>query len=98
MDRNELPFEPRHLGVPSGASKTISEAMVYLAQSMHLSCTETNTVPNGTKQAPFEPHHLEYHPVHPTQFLSLWCVLRKPSTYHALKLRLSPKGPKGDST
>jgi hypothetical protein len=27
-DRNELPLEPRHLGVPLGASKMISEPMV----------------------------------------------------------------------
>jgi hypothetical protein len=26
MDRNELPLESRHLGVPLGASKTISGA------------------------------------------------------------------------
>jgi hypothetical protein len=49
MDQNELPFEPRHLGVPSGESKTISEAMVYLAQSVHLSCTETNIVSKRTE-------------------------------------------------
>jgi hypothetical protein len=31
-------------------------------------------------------------------FPSLWYVWRKPCTYHAPKLTLSPKGPKGDST
>jgi hypothetical protein len=30
MDRNEILQDPRHLGVPSGASKMISEAMVHL--------------------------------------------------------------------
>jgi hypothetical protein len=49
MDRNELPFEPRHLGGPSGASKMIYEAMVYLVQTVHLSCTETNTVSKRTE-------------------------------------------------
>jgi hypothetical protein len=44
MNRNELPFEPRHLGVPCGVSKMISKTMVCLAQTMHLSCTETNTI------------------------------------------------------
>jgi len=44
MDRNELPLEPRHVGVPSGASKMISEPMVRLAQIMHLSYPDTNTV------------------------------------------------------
>jgi hypothetical protein len=66
MDWNELPFEPRHLGVPSSASKMISEATVHLVQTMHLSCTETNTVSKQTETS----FHLslitqEYHPVHP---------------------------------
>jgi hypothetical protein len=43
-NRNELPFEPPHLGVPSGVSKTISEPMVHLAQIVQVSCTETNTI------------------------------------------------------
>ena len=42
-DRNEIPLDPRHLGVPSGASKMILEAMVCLAQTMHLSCTDTGS-------------------------------------------------------
>ena len=49
MDQNELPHEPRHLGVPSGVSKTISEPMVRLAQTMHLSCTDPNTVSKRTE-------------------------------------------------
>jgi hypothetical protein len=35
--RNELPFEPRHIGVPSGASKMISEPTVRSAQTVPLS-------------------------------------------------------------
>jgi hypothetical protein len=98
MDWNEIPFEPRHLGVPSDASKMISEAMVYLWQTVHLSCTETNTVSKHTEMS----FHLslvthEYLPGHLKQFLSLWSIWRKPSTYHAPKPTLSPKGPKGDS-
>jgi len=42
--RGELSLEPSHLGVPSGASKAISEPMVRLAQNVHLSCTDTYTV------------------------------------------------------
>jgi hypothetical protein len=42
--KNEIPHDPRHLGVPSGVSKMISEPMVRLAQTMHLSCTNTNTI------------------------------------------------------
>jgi hypothetical protein len=43
-DQNELPLEPCHQGVPLGAFKMIPEPVVCLAQTMHLSCTDTNTV------------------------------------------------------
>jgi hypothetical protein len=43
-DRIELSLEPHHLGVPSGVSKTVSEPMVHFTQTVHLSCTDTNTV------------------------------------------------------
>jgi hypothetical protein len=43
MDQNDIPHDPRHLGVPSGASKMISEAMVRLTQTMHLSYVKINT-------------------------------------------------------
>jgi hypothetical protein len=49
MDWNELSLEPRLIGVPSGAIKMISEPMVRLAQTMHLSCTDTNTVSKQEK-------------------------------------------------
>jgi hypothetical protein len=49
MDRNEHPFEPHHQGVPSGASKMISSTMVCLAQTVHLSSTDTNTVSKWTE-------------------------------------------------
>jgi hypothetical protein len=49
MDQNELPLEPRHLGVPSGAFKTIFEPMVCLVQTVHLSFTDTNTVSKQIK-------------------------------------------------
>jgi hypothetical protein len=42
---NRAPPDPRHLGVPSGASKTVYEIMVRLAQTEHLSCTDANNVP-----------------------------------------------------
>jgi hypothetical protein len=50
MDRNKLPLDPRQLGVPSGASKMISNPIVCLAQTVHLSCTDTNTVMEQTKR------------------------------------------------
>ena len=42
MDRNELPLEPRHLGVPYVSSKMIPVPMVRLAQTVLPSCTDTN--------------------------------------------------------
>jgi hypothetical protein len=75
MNRNKLPFEPHHLWVSSGVSKMISEPMVRLAQTVHLCCTKTNTV---FKRIEMSFHlslvTLEYHPVHPKEFLSLWYV------------------------
>ena len=47
---NEIPHDPRHLGVPLGASKTISEPMVRLAQTMHLSYINTNTISKRTER------------------------------------------------
>jgi len=44
MDQNELPLDPRHVGVPSGVPKMIYEPMVRSMQTMHLSCVEINTV------------------------------------------------------
>ena len=35
MDQNESPHDPRHLEVPSGASKMISEPMVRSTQTVH---------------------------------------------------------------
>jgi hypothetical protein len=43
------PLELPHLGVLSGASKMISEPTVYLAQTMHLPWTDTNTTSKWTK-------------------------------------------------
>jgi hypothetical protein len=48
-DRSEHPLEPHYLGVPSGASKRISEPMVCLAQTVYLSCIDTNTVSKQTE-------------------------------------------------
>ena len=48
-DRNEVPHDPRHLGVPSGASKTIYEPMLCSAQTMHLSCVNVSTISKWTE-------------------------------------------------
>jgi hypothetical protein len=44
MDQNEIPHVPLHLGVPSGASKMISEAEVRSAQTVQLSCVNISTI------------------------------------------------------
>jgi hypothetical protein len=44
MDQNEIPHDPCHLGVPSGASKTTSEAMVRSAQTVHLSSVKISNI------------------------------------------------------
>ena len=57
--RNELPLKHRHLVAPSGASKTICKPMVHIAQTMHLSCTDTNTVSKRKRsEIPHHPRHL----------------------------------------
>jgi hypothetical protein len=45
----ELLHDPRHLGVPLGASKMIYEAMVRLVQIGDVSSTETNTISKWTE-------------------------------------------------
>jgi hypothetical protein len=51
MDQNEIPHDPRHLGVPSGASKMISKAMVRLAQTVHLSYIKISTIIEQTESS-----------------------------------------------
>jgi hypothetical protein len=86
-----IPHGPRHHGVPSGASKMISEPMVHSAQTVHLSCVKTSTISKRTESI----FHLslitwEYHWLRQKRFLSLWCVRGKSCTYLALKLALCP--------
>jgi hypothetical protein len=53
MDQNKLLIEPRHQGVPSGSSNTISEPKVCLAQTVHLSCIQTDC-----NEIPHDPHYV----------------------------------------
>jgi hypothetical protein len=89
MYQNEIPHDPRHFGVPSGASKMISEVVVHLAQTVHPSCVRISTIFERSESS----FHLslvtlEYHWVRPKWFLSLWYVHRKPCTYLASRLAL----------
>jgi hypothetical protein len=66
MDQYEIPHDPSHLGVPSGASKTISEVRICSAQTVHLSCVKISTIVERTESS----IHLslvtkEYHQVCP---------------------------------
>ena len=91
---NEIPHDPRHLGAPSGASKMISEPMVYSTQTVHRSCIQINTISKRTKTS-FQLRFVtkEYRRVRSKSYLSLWYVWCKPCTYLALKLTPSPNGP-----
>jgi hypothetical protein len=87
------PLELHYLGVLSGESKTISEPTVCLAKTVHISCTDPNTISKWTKTR-FDITHitLEFHRVHSKQFLMLWYVRHKPCTYLASRLALSSNG------
>jgi hypothetical protein len=49
MNWTEILLEPRHVGVPSGVSEMISEPIVRLAQTLHLSCIDTNSISEWTE-------------------------------------------------
>ena len=51
MDRNELPYHSRHLGVPYGVPKMISMPVVHSTQTVHLSCAEINTMSKWTEMS-----------------------------------------------
>jgi hypothetical protein len=44
IEQKEIPHDSCHLGVPSGASKMISEAVVCSSQTVHLSCIKISTI------------------------------------------------------
>ena len=53
MERSEIPHDQRHLGVPSGASKMISDPMVRFTQTVLLSCIKISTMSERPKQASY---------------------------------------------
>jgi hypothetical protein len=55
-DQNELLLDPRHLRGQSDASKMVSEPMVRLAQTVHLSCVEINTISKWTEASFYLTH------------------------------------------
>jgi hypothetical protein len=93
----KLSLEPHHLGVPSGASKTISMPMVRSTQT----CTYlASRFALSLKGWSFDLSHVtnEYHRVPPKWFLSRWYNWRKLCTYVALTLILSLNGHRRDFT
>jgi hypothetical protein len=96
---NELPFEPRNLRVPSSASKMIYQLTVRLVQTIHLSCTNTNTFSKRIKMR-FQMTHVtkDFHPLCPKWFMWPCFVWPKPCTYLASRLPLSPNELKWAST
>jgi hypothetical protein len=90
MDRTEHPLEPRHLGVPSSASKMISKPLVRSVQTLHLSCTDINIVSKQTKTR-FHMTHVtyEFYRVHPKLFIRSVHTVR----LSCIKIRLSLNGP-----
>jgi hypothetical protein len=47
--KTSYPFDPRYLGVPSGAPKMILMPVVHLLQTMHLSNVEVNIIYQRTE-------------------------------------------------
>jgi hypothetical protein len=68
--------------------------MVCSVQTVHLSCTDINTVSKWTKTKFHTTHATyEFHWVRPQLFMSLWYLQCKPCTYSVSRLSLSPNGP-----
>jgi hypothetical protein len=99
MNWNEIPHDPHHQGVPSGASKTISEPFGMFGANrtpiLHRHKDYLQTVRN---KIPHDHVTLEFHRVHIKWFLNLWYVWCKLCTYLALTLALSLNRPKRVST
>jgi hypothetical protein len=49
VDQSELPLDPCHLGVPSGAPKMISITITCSAQTVHLSYFDISTISKENK-------------------------------------------------
>jgi hypothetical protein len=92
-DRNELPLERRHLGVPSSASKTISKPNVCLMQTVHLSCIQMdqNEIPHGA-------HYIGVLSGASKIISELMLRSAQTCTYLVARLALSPNGPKWASS
>jgi hypothetical protein len=50
-DRNKIPHDPCHFGLPSGASKMISEPVVRSVRTVHLSCIKFSIISKWTESS-----------------------------------------------
>ena len=75
--------------------KANTRGVTRLVQTVHLSCTDTNTVSERNKKR-FHMTHVtkKFHRVRPKWFSSLWYVWCKLCTYLPSRLALFPIGPK----
>jgi hypothetical protein len=69
--------------------------MVHSVQTVHLSCTNTNTISKRTEMR-FDMTYVtkEFHRMRPQWFPTPWGILHKPCTYITLRLALSLNRPK----
>ena len=78
---NEIPQDPRHLGVPSVASKMISEPMVPLRKPCTYLTSTLTPSPNGPNEIPHDPRKLGLPP---------GCVLNDIGAYGMLGANRAP--------
>ena len=81
MDQNEIPYDPHHLGVPSGASKMIYEPTLRSTQTVLPDCVKISTISEKDRnELPLEPRHLVV-PFGVSKMISEWMV-RLAQTVH----------------
>jgi hypothetical protein len=49
VERSDMPHDPRHLGDPSGMSKTISRPMARSMETVQLYCVKISTISERTE-------------------------------------------------
>jgi hypothetical protein len=91
MDRNKLPLDIRHLGVPSGVPKMNSMPVVHSMQTVHPSIAENHYLQTHGNVLPLDPRHLGVP-------LGVPKMISKPMVRSAQILGQSPNGPKQAST
>jgi hypothetical protein len=88
MVQNKILQDPSHLGVPTGVSKMVFEAMLHLVHTIDLSCTETKTLyPIGPNEILHVPRHLGV-PSGPSKMISELTV-RSAQTVHLSRIKIS---------